>query len=64
MISTLILSLIIIAIAVVLLGCKVFFVKNGKFPNIHIDGNKALHKKGIHCARTQDAIARKNNKNI
>lgn len=61
---TLLLSLIIIAIAILLLGVRIFFVKNGTFPNIHVDGNKALHKKGIHCARTQDEAARRRGRNI
>jgi hypothetical protein len=31
----------------------VIFKKNGRFPNTHIEGNAALRKKGICCAKTQ-----------
>ncbi|MDR1543955.1 MAG: hypothetical protein LBS50_06030 [Prevotellaceae bacterium] len=32
-----------------MLGIKVFFTKNGKFPNTHISANKELKKRGITC---------------
>lgn len=48
----------------VLLGIRILFVKGGKFPDLHIDGNKALRKKGIHCARAQDLEARKAGRNM
>ncbi|MDD4822579.1 MAG: hypothetical protein PHI48_08490 [Bacteroidales bacterium] len=64
MIYTLVISLIIIACAMVLLGIRILFVKGGKFPDLHIDGNKALRKKGIHCARAQDLEARKAGRNM
>lgn len=57
--NTIILTLAIVLIAVVLLGIKVLFVKNGKFPNIHIGANKAMRKKGISCALSTDANERK-----
>lgn len=41
---------------VLLLSVKVLFKKGGKFPNTHIEGNKALAKKGIYCAKTEDRI--------
>ena len=50
--------LLIVAISVVLLGVKVFFVKGGKFPNTHVSGNKPLNEKGIHCVQMQDEEAR------
>jgi hypothetical protein len=40
-----------------LLGIKIIFVKGGKFPNTHIEGNPALGKKGIHCSSRQDKDA-------
>lgn len=58
MINTILLSLAIVALAMILLGIKVFFTKNGEFPNTHIEGNKALREKGIHCIKTQDRQAR------
>ncbi len=50
MLMVLLATLILVVIAVLLLGIRVFFVKGGKFPNTHVEGNKALHRKGIHCA--------------
>ncbi|HLP04040.1 MAG TPA: hypothetical protein VK152_01300 [Paludibacter sp.] len=50
---------VIIFIAVLLLGFRIFFFRNGKFPNIHIGGNKALSDKGIDCATTQHREAQK-----
>jgi hypothetical protein len=50
--------LIIIAIAILLLGVRVFFTKRG-FPNIHIGSNKAMRKRGIGCYTSQDRDAQK-----
>lgn len=41
-----------LALAVVLLCVRLFFGKD--FVHTHVDGNKALHRKGIHCAKAQD----------
>lgn len=46
----------IVGACVLLLGIRILFVKDGKFPNTHIENNKALRGKGIHCATTQDKI--------
>ena len=51
--------MLIVAISLVLLGVKVFFTKNGKFPNGHVSGNKALRKQGIGCAQSQDREAQR-----
>ena len=59
MLTTLLFTFIILAISVLLLSIKVILKKGGRFPNIHIEGNKALRKKGIYCARTMDKIAYK-----
>ena len=48
-----------LALAVVLLGVRVFFVKDGRFPSPHISDNKYLRKKGISCAVSTDAQERK-----
>lgn len=56
--KTIILSLIIVAIAVAFLGIRVFFSKKGKFPNSHVSGNKALRDRGITCVQSQDKAAR------
>ena len=53
------LILAIIAVAVLLLGIKVLVGK--KFVHTHIDGNKHLNKKGIHCVQSMDRKMRKEN---
>ena len=57
MLTTILLTVIILVICVVLLAVKVIFKKGGRFPNTHIEGNKALGKKGIFCAKTMDRMA-------
>lgn len=59
MLKLFILSLIAIAVCMALLAIKLFFGK--KFVHLHIDGNKALNKKGIHCVQSMDARERKEN---
>lgn len=58
MLDTILITLLIVAICLLLLGVKVFFTKNGKFPNGHVSGNKALRDKGVTCAQSQDREAR------
>ncbi|WP_294585914.1 hypothetical protein [uncultured Bacteroides sp.] len=57
MLDTVLITLLIVAICVLLLGLKIFFVKGGKFPNGHVSGNKAMRDKGISCAQSQDREA-------
>ncbi len=57
MIKVLLLTLVIVAFAVLLLGVKIFFTKDGKFPNTHVSGNKALRERKIYCVQTQDKMA-------
>ena len=52
--ATLLLTLAIVALAVLLLGVKVFFVKGGRFPNTHIHDNSEMHKRGITCAKDKE----------
>lgn len=59
MLDTLLITLLIVAICVALLGVKVFFVKGGKFPNGHVSGNKAMRERGIGCIQSQDREARR-----
>ena len=54
MIYVFFITVFLIAICVLLLGFRVFFTKNGKFPNTHVEGNKALKEKGITCMKRQD----------
>lgn len=57
MLTTLLFTGIIIVICVALLAIKVIVKKGGEFPNTHVSGNKALRKKGISCAKTQQRQA-------
>ena len=59
MIQAFIISAILLVAGVLLLGFRIFFIKGGEFPNIHIGGNTALKSKGVHCATTQDRDAQK-----
>lgn len=54
MLTTFLFTFGILFICMVLLCIKILLKKNGKFPNTHIEGNAALRKQGICCARTQD----------
>ena len=64
MLYTILITLLIVAICLVLLGLKVFFVKGGKFPNGHVSGNKSLREKGIGCAQSQDREAQQRRRSI
>lgn len=57
MIESLLLSVLIIAIAMVLLAIRVIIKKNGVFKSQHIEDNPYLKEKGIHCVLSQDREA-------
>ncbi|OAV67237.1 hypothetical protein Barb4_02541 [Bacteroidales bacterium Barb4] len=61
MLPTLLLTLFILAVCTALLAIKVLVKKEGRFPDTHLDGNKALRAQGIHCAKAQhrEAVRRK-----
>jgi len=48
--TTVFLAIFLIAIAFILLGVKVLFVKGAKFPSGHVHDSAALRRKGISCA--------------
>ena len=52
--ATVILSVCMIAACIVLLGVKVFFVKNGQFPSGHIHDNPAMRKRHSRCAYEEE----------
>ncbi len=54
MTETLIITVLIIAIAVLLLSAKVILKKNGSFASQHIHDSEAMKSKGIHCVMDQD----------
>ncbi|WP_071144897.1 hypothetical protein [Bacteroides ihuae] len=58
MLNTILITLLIVAISLGLLGLKVFFVRGGKFPNGHVSGNPIFKERGISCAQSQDREAR------
>lgn len=59
MLTTLLITLALVAVCVLLLGVKVFFVKGGRFPNSHVSGNKAMRARGIGCVQSQDREAQR-----
>ncbi len=58
MIETIIITVIIVAICLALLAIKIILKKNGRFPNTHVSGSKAMRKRGIGCVQSQDREAR------
>ena len=61
MLKTILITLLIVAISMVFLSVKVILKKNGRFPNTHVSGNKAMRERGIGCMQSQDREARKAN---
>ena len=55
MLKTILITIVIIALVVLLLGFRVFFIKGGRFPSMHISSNKEMKRKGISCAVSTDA---------
>ncbi len=49
----LLVSIILIGVAVLLLSIKLILKDNGRFPNTHVGGNKAMRKRGISCHTSQ-----------
>ena len=58
MLQTIIISIVILAIAILLMGVRVFFTKKGSFPNTHISSSQAMKDRGITCASSQEKHAR------
>lgn len=57
-----IISLLIIAISVIFLCVRLLVGR--QFVHTHIDGNKAMQSRGIHCAQSFDAEERRAKKYI
>ena len=62
MLKTILITVLIVAICIALLSVKILFKKNGRFPNTHVSGSKAMRERGIGCVQSQDREARKHNK--
>lgn len=54
-----ILTVLIIAVAVALLGVKVLLRKDGSFSSQHIHDSQAMRERGISCVIDQDREARR-----
>lgn len=54
MFKTIIISFALLAIAILLMGVRIFFTKKGTFPNTHISGSQAMKDRGISCATSQE----------
>ena len=57
-----ILTVLIIAIAMVLMSVQVILKKHGKFESQHIHDTAAMKERGIHCVIDQDREAREADK--
>ncbi|MBR1655587.1 MAG: hypothetical protein IKH14_00675 [Prevotella sp.] len=64
MFETLLLSVLIIAIALILLLVKVLLKKNGSFSSQHIHDNPAMRERGIDCVLEQDRKMRTKSKGV
>ncbi len=64
MLKILLPTLAIIAIAIVFLSIKLLLKKNGRFPNTHVSGNKAMRDRGINCVQSQDFAQRHRPKGV
>ena len=60
MLETICITVGIVAICVFFL-CIGILIK-GRFPSLHVSGNKEMRKRGIGCVQSQDREARKTNK--
>lgn len=47
--KTFIFAFLLLLVAIILLGVKVFFVKGGRFPSGHAHDIPALRRKGVGC---------------
>lgn len=61
MVKILLLTIAILAACMILLAITIIIKKNGRFPNIHVGGNKEMRKRGIKCVEAQDKDARREN---
>lgn len=57
--TTFLLAIGLIALCVVGLGVRIFFRKNGKFPEKEIEKNAQMRKRGIICPKEEECKLRK-----
>ncbi len=54
MVKTIIFSVLILAFCIAFMCITMLVKKNGRFPNTHVSGSKALRDRGITCIQSQD----------
>ena len=52
--TVVLLSIALVALAIIGLGVSIFFKKNGKFPETGVGHNPEMRKLGLSCARTEE----------
>lgn len=58
MVKTLLLTLVIVAAAMLLLSVRILLKKGGRFHSQHIGQSRAMRDRGIRCVQAQDLDAR------
>lgn len=61
---TILVVVVLLALAFLGLGIQAFFSKKKKFPNTHIGGNKNMLERGVTCATSWDKIEQRNARKI
>ena len=56
LVKIILLSVALVAIAMLGLAVRILITKGGKFPNTHVSGNSYLKKQGVYCSQTQDRM--------
>jgi len=59
MLTVILLSIVLLAVAFAALSISILLKKDGEFPETKIGHNKKIRKKGIDCAFTQDYKSQK-----
>lgn len=59
--KTILFTLLLVALSMAFLAVKLWTRRNGRFPNLHVGGSKALRKRGITCVQTMDFMERQEN---
>ena len=64
MLKLLLLSAIILVFCMAFMAISILLKKNGRFPNSHVSGSKAMRERGISCVQSQDFAARHRRKGV
>ena len=64
MLKLLLLSAIILAFCMAFLAISILLKKNGRFPNTHVSGSKAMRDRDIGCVQSQDFAARQRREGV